>query len=366
MRSARWWWLQHRQTVKTEERQSSLQLACLLRLRMMIRTPNKIQSTALVDGSKIPWHTMYTSKCNESFIATTSLDYESFEKLLAVFSSKYIVKSGPGQRGRPSRCSHKHVVLASLLHSYAAPVEHKTLSELFEIPPSTLSRVLSKAEIALSAALRDIPEARIQFPNLETQQSWADSCCFREPNAPRVAFFLDGKNYDVQEPSSWLHSTFVTGVLLYGVDGTLVWGQHNFPASWNDSEMSRPLQELLQSPGVLAPEVCVAADAAFPVSKENFGRIVTPLKKGDLERASTDCQDAMIVVSNAITSLRQAAEWGMGSASKTYRALLLPLPYNPQIRARRLSVIYRLYNYRVRSTGISQIRSVFQQTQVVD
>ncbi|KAH9181972.1 hypothetical protein AeNC1_016051, partial [Aphanomyces euteiches] len=276
-------------------------------------------------------------------------------------------------RGRPPRCTHKHVVLACLLHSYAASVEIKTLSELFGIPPSTLSRVLVNAEIALNAALLDIPEARIEFPDHQTQQSWADASSELEPNSPRVAFFLDGKNYGVQEPSSrdiqnayyngWLHSTFVTGVLLYGVDGTLVWGQNNFPDSWNDSEMSRPLQELLQRPGILAPGVCVAADSAFPVSDGNFGRIVTPLKKGDLERASTDCQEAMVIVSNAITSLRQAAEWGMGYCPKVYRTLMLPLPYNPQVRARRLAVIYRLYNYRVRSTGISQIRSVFQPTQ---
>ncbi|KAG9408330.1 hypothetical protein AC1031_021571 [Aphanomyces cochlioides] len=223
---------------------------------------------------------------------------------------------------------------------------------------------------------REIPLARIEFPDHNTQQSWANASAAREPNAPKIAFFLDGKNYDVQEPTSsdiqnayyngWLHSTYVTGVLLYGVDGTLVWGHHNFPGSWNDGEMSKPLQEMLQQPGVLAPGVAVAADSAFPVSNVNFQRIVTPLKKGDLARASPQYREAMIVVSNAITSLRQAAEWGMGSAPKVYHTLMLPLPFDPQLRARRLAVIYRLYNYRVRTTEISQIRSVFQPTQALD
>ncbi|ETV63913.1 hypothetical protein H257_19160 [Aphanomyces astaci] len=101
--------------------------------------------------------------------------------------------------------------------------------------------------------------------------------------------------------------------------------------------MSRPLIDLLKKQGVLAPGVCVAADTAFPVKNGNYS-IVTPLKSGDHE--------AVTRTSNAITSLRQAAEWGMGSAPNVYRALALPLPYNPSIRARRLSTIYRLYNFR--------------------
>ncbi|KAF0705587.1 hypothetical protein AaE_014454 [Aphanomyces astaci] len=123
--------------------------------------------------------------------------------------------------------------------------------------------------------------------------------------------------------------------------------------------MSRPLIDLLKKQGVLAPGVCVAADTAFPVKNGNYS-IVTPLKSGDLEKTSPVLHEAVTRTSNAITSLRQAAEWGMGSAPNVYRALALPLPYNPSIRARRLSTIYRLYNFRVRTTGISQIRSVFQ------
>ncbi|EGZ17943.1 hypothetical protein PHYSODRAFT_501639 [Phytophthora sojae] len=49
----------------------------------------------------------------------------------------------------------------------------------------------------------------------------------------------------------------------------------------------------------------------------------------------------------------------MGCASKFYRQLLLPLPFDPARRSVRIFNIYHLYNLRVRSTGISQIRSVF-------
>lgn len=151
----------------------------------------------------------------------------------------------------------------------------------------------------------------------------------------------------------------VTGVLCYGFDGTLIWGRHNYPGSWNDGEMSRQLQEkLADSTQTMSGGRC-ATDSAFPVSNGCRMRIITPLKDGDLERASPECRGGLLAMSAAITSVRQAAEWGMGSASKCYRRLLLPLPFDPNVRSLRLWNIYHLYNYRVRVTGISQIRSSF-------
>eukprot|EP01038_Epipyxis_sp_PR26KG_P017879 gene17879-24991_t len=82
----------------------------------------------------------------------------------------------------------------------------------------------------------------------------------------------------------------------------------------------------------------VLSDSAFPVSDEIAG---------------------ILALSNAITSMRQSAEWGMGAVEKVYRQLLLPLPFDQDVRSRRLETIYRLYNYRVRTTGISQIKSYF-------
>lgn len=157
----------------------------------------------------------------------------------------------------------------------------------------------------------------------------------------------------------WLHATLVTGVFCYGADGTVVWGKCNCPGSWNDGEISRPFQQKLMNPTKTGPGMGVLADSAFPVCNGLFGRIITPMKKGDLERASFECRPGLSKMSAAITSIRQAAEWGMGSTPKCFRRLLMPLPYNPKVRGRRLENIYRLYNLRVRRTGVSQIRSTF-------
>ncbi|ETV83051.1 hypothetical protein H257_04794 [Aphanomyces astaci] len=95
----------------------------------------------------------------------------------------------------------------------------------------------------------------------------------------------------------------------------------------------------------------VVADSAFPVSGGLIGKIRTPLKDGDLERAPA-CRNGLLLMSNAITALRQAAEWGMGAVEQVYRQLLLPLPYNPEQQQMRLHNIFKLYNFRVRRTGV--------------
>ena len=67
--------------------------------------------------------------------------------------------------------------------------------------------------------------------------------------------FIDGKNYKIQKPSDseqqnsmyngWLHQAFVTGVMCFGADGTIIWGKHNFSGSWNNGDMSRKFIEKL-------------------------------------------------------------------------------------------------------------------------
>ncbi|ETV73527.1 hypothetical protein H257_11652 [Aphanomyces astaci] len=309
-------------------RQRLRRIMYALRIRRRLKERNFIKSVALIESQEMsPWYTMYKARDAQSFVATVSVTPDAFDYILYYFKHEYVVLSRPGKSGRPPRIPKKHAVLAMLLHFCTAAVEGKTLHELFGLAPSTFCRVLRRAEEALARTLR------------------------------RVFGFVDGKNLRVQEPSNvdlqnaqfngWLHCVFVTGVLCYGVDGTLIWGRHNCPGSWNDGEMSRGLQDILADDTKVGPGMKVASDSAFPVGGRCAGRIITPLKEGDLERQPANCRLAMQTMSDCITSLRQAAEWGMGSATKVYRQLLLPLPYNPALRSVRLDSIFRLYNFRV-------------------
>ncbi|KAF0712318.1 hypothetical protein As57867_004857, partial [Aphanomyces stellatus] len=112
------------------------------------------------------------------------------------------VLSGPGRRGRPPRILHKHAVLAMVLHFYTAAVEHKTLQELFGVPPTTFSRVMSNAEEALERSLRRMPDAAVRWPSVQQQQRWSELTNAKEPLVEGVFAFVDGKNYRVQAPSN--------------------------------------------------------------------------------------------------------------------------------------------------------------------
>lgn len=130
--------------------------------------------------------------------------------------------------------------------------------------------------------------------------------------------------------------------------------------SWNDAETSREIQAILIDPAYVPhPKMGIVSDTAFPCGEELQGRIVSPLKENELELYPEEEQFAAQAVSNAITSIRQAAEWGMGAVEKPFRRLTMPLPYDPHKRGLRISNIFHLYNLRVRKSGISQIRSVF-------
>jgi hypothetical protein len=77
--------------------------------------------------------------------------------------------------------------------------------------------------------------------------------------------------------------------MLFGVDGCIAWGRHNFCGSWNDGETSREFQYRLMNEEKNLPGHGVLSDSAFPVGKHLVGRIMTPPKDGELDRV-TNCR----------------------------------------------------------------------------
>jgi hypothetical protein len=216
-----------------------------------------------------------------------------------------------------------------------------------------------------------MPEARVEWPNIEDQIRMANLVRAKEPVVEGRWGFVDGKNYHVMESGNaliqnamyngWLHDVFVTNCACFSADGVCVWAKLNYYGSWNDGEMSRTLQRKLQDPLRNAPGHGLLADTAFPVAGDMHGLIFTPLKENDLERVPLRLRFALTTFSNAVTSMRQSAEWGMGCVPKVYRVLEKKLSFDQVKRGRLLRVLYKLYNYRVRTCGISQIKSYFEE-----
>jgi hypothetical protein len=352
-------------------RERKLKALCLLQLRANCRERSYLTSQALVHSAASPWFMLDENGTDLNFMNAVGLTKDAFNELAAEFENHYAVLSGPGRSGRPTRFVNKRMVLSLLLHKYVSRSELKSLCELFGSPPATTSRTLAKAEEALERTLENMQDAAIRWPTATEQMEWAALVQAREPIIAKKFGFIDGKNYKVQEPTDsdlqnalyngWLHSVLITGTLAFGADGCIFWMKHNCPGSWNNGKTSRGFRAKLLDPRMTLEDHGVLADSAFPVSGEMKGRIVTPLKLGDLERAVAAGGRAARIgtVNNAVVSIRQAAEWGMGAVEKCFRCLTVPLPYDAEVRRRRLLNIHRLYNYRVRRTNVSQIRNVF-------
>ncbi|KAE9267140.1 hypothetical protein PR003_g31881 [Phytophthora rubi] len=334
----------------------------------MVRMRHYITLHCLKDPASASWMDTWSRGTDENFITTTSLSRSAFCMLLERFAPFYEIPSRRPKGGRPRKLQLHHQVLGLLLAFYVGSMQRASLCKEFGVPPSTLARVLNAAEAALSQALHDFAPARIVWPSLERQKALAPLVARRHHLMQYTWGFLDGKNYRVQQPpnpdvqnahyNGWLHNVFVTGTLCFSADGLIVWAKHNCPGSWNDGDTSLDFRRILADPA-LNPDTRygIVADSAFPCGKDMLGRIMTPLKEGDLGRLVPSVRKAAKIMPGAITFIRQSAEWGMGSVEKVYHRLLLPLPYDVHKRKVRLGNLFRLANFRVRTVGISEIRT---------
>lgn len=339
-----------------------------IRIRMC-RKRYDILASSLPPPKFSIWYHIYDKRDDDTFITFLGIPCRPFFRLHRRFSRLYnnrpVNLSNPGRK----KTILAHQALAVLLMFYTGSADTKYLGLVHNLTPRRVCDVIARAEPLLQAVLRSFPDARIEWPSLADQREAAARIASVYPFVPGRFGFVDGKNLRVLQPSNvdkqnsmyngWLHSCFVTGILVFDANGILVYCKHNCPGSWNDGDMCVDMCYKLLDPTKTADGHGLCADTAFPVGKELKRRIVSPLKEGELERYPRQLQPAASAVSAQITSLRQACEWGMGSIQKPFKRLAMHLPWRASVRAMRLSNIFKLWNVRVRNTGISQINESF-------
>lgn len=172
-------------TCESEEKyEGTLRYLSMIKLRATLRDRFYLTSNCLQPFSETAWYYLYMHGSDQNFLSVTSLPRSDFNELLVVFSEHYTVMSGLGKSGRPARLLHKHGALGyliimifiqgMLLHFYNGRMDQKTLCEIFGMPPSTQSRVLRNAEVALGSALLVVRDARIFWPTSEEQIEWSN------------------------------------------------------------------------------------------------------------------------------------------------------------------------------------------------
>ena len=344
----------------------------LMKLRLRrCKKRHEIFASSLPPPSSSIWYHIHGKWDDDVFIMFLGIPCQPFSRLLRRFSLLY--NKRPANPGNPIHGRKKtilaHQALAVLLMFYASSADTKYIGLVHNLTPRRICDIISRTEPMLHFVLRQFPGAKIEWPSLESQREAAARISSEFPYVPGRFGFVDGKNLSVLQPSDvdkqnsqyngWLHSCFVTGILVFDTSGLLIYCKHNCPGSWNDGDMCLDLCYKLVDPLKTADGHGLCADTAFPVGKELLRRIVSPLKEGELERMDRLLQPAASAISAQITSLRQACEWGMGSIQKPFKRLTVKLPWRDSVRAVRLSNIFRLWNVRVRSTGISQINESF-------
>lgn len=121
----------------------------------------------------------------------------AFSQLLSRFARFYQIAPA-SSRGRPPKLRYHHQVLGLVLCFYVGSMENSTLCMLFGVPPSTLARILRRAEEALAATLGDYKPARISWPSPARQVELARLVEAREPLLKHTFGFIDSKNLRVR------------------------------------------------------------------------------------------------------------------------------------------------------------------------
>jgi len=271
--------------------------------------------------------------------------------------------------GRRPRQYARADALGVALHWLCSRGEERLLCPIFGLPSSTLNRIKGKAITALDQALGSMHRARIAWPSSQEIKQFCGLVAAREPRLPNVFGFVDGLFLPIRKPTdpkddpayyngmSKMHG--IANVLAYSPDGCIMFASYNNPGCWHDAACSEVLFRVLHEKTPRG--YSIVADSAFPSSKLMATRILTPLKASSRLPDDADARRDAIARHNVVTSLRQAAEWGMRSVQASFPRIKLPdgLPADKHKRARILFIIFRLFNFRVRVVGVNQIRTVF-------
>lgn len=179
------------------------------------------------------------------------------------------------------------------------------------------------------ASLRKYPFALIKFPDLEECVEYAAMIRNREPIIEKAIGFVDGLALHVmcssdeeaqsKHYSGWKSDTFVNNILMLALTGKITFAVINAPGSWHDASTATPLYARLHE----LQGYYVLADSAFPKGGDLSEQIMTPLKD-TVENLSDDQR----VIHNAVTSLRQSAEWGMRGLQSSFGRLKQILGYD--------------------------------------
>lgn len=345
----------------------SLNILFFLKLRSRIRNRHYLTKVNLPLKSYSAWHILCNQKEDKAFVDCTGLDVATFTYLLRQFQRYQDPHNLERHRiGRPYALDAAGR-LGLALYYLNSTMKQKTLCQLFSISPGSVSNLLEDSLITLRAVLEQDYYARIEYPDEKEMQQFSAQIQQRHPNLPEGVFgFMDGVFFpctnhpdpQVQNRyyNGWKSAPSVTNILVFTPDGCICYAVLNVPGSIHDSRAAGKVYDMLED---RTPDPYkLIADSAFQYKHE---RLLTPFKRGQLDRRDPVVAAAQLEFHTHIVQARQAAEWGMRTLQGTFGRLRQPMSGTDfEGNQRLLVVICYLFNLRTRRmVEGNQIKTVF-------
>jgi hypothetical protein len=189
--------------------------------------------------------------------------------------------------------------------------------------------------------------------------------------------FVDGVKFNVHAPTNadeqvafyngWKCGCFVSAILVFSPDGTIIYANYNCPGSRHDAFNAQELFSILLDDNLTPQPYFIVGDSAFPRRGCMEGRILTSPSASDLPSyfPSFAQASAAYLVSKSVVYVRQSAEWGMRGLQGSFSILHHCLPSDHHYRGAMIKASLHLMNFKTRTGGANQITEVFRDSRDV-
>jgi len=349
----------------------------LLDLTGRRRRDRRIARPSLVMPSESPWSKILHRGNDGCMITTTGLDNRAFYALHRLFAPYYHrytpwskngkimeLKKRKTRSGRPRLLSSEAVLGLVLTYNRTSCQEYM-LCAFFGLTATPLNLWLKFGRMVIVKVLRKHRHALIdRKPTDAKLRGWKQAISSMYPHledvycvANGLKLMLESTDNDLVQSmfyNGWTHDHYVTNLLVFAPDGSIIDCVLNCPGSMHDSELAyfggvyQRLRENYERHGgkcVMDSAFCSRGNAFVIKSAQD-------VTQGEDAHEYTMLREA--------TSMRQAAEWGMRALQGSFPRLKARLKYEEHgERKCIIQSIILLYNFRARYCGINQIRTTF-------
>ena len=340
------------------------------------RRQRNLPRSALVDPFHSPWMVLFRSGEDQPLITTTGFDHRAFEGLVAIFKPWFDahtpwVGANDGTKFKPLRsaCGRKRILDAStclglVLSWFRFRGAEWILQGWFGLTGGHANTWLRFGRRGLLLLLWNNEYARIEQPSDEKIILYQEQVVQKHPLLHDVYCVCDGLKLAFQASSDdneqgmfyngWTHGHYVTNLFVFAICGRIIMTIVNVPGSIHDSTLAEwghiytDLAVIYDRTGGVC---CV--DSAFCSKSNPF-----ILKSSNNYQVNEDALG--LLRREQATSLRQAAEWGMRAIQSAFPRLKDTIKFEEHgERKVFLSLLPLLYNYRLATVGLNQLRNVY-------